>query len=180
MKLIDKIYFEEPIRDRFYNGFSEDEKVVLKYDGKTGVFTMRNFFTLAKPAERLVAKEEDIWLKDLSEDMQILGRNGFEKVKEIIRRAVYEPLFVVETDTKKTVTGASHQIPVIDNNEEKLVRTENLKEGDMVYVVENDGLNGHYEKIKKVEKDKNFRLSVYGMVTESGGAIISGIFQKSY
>ena len=180
MELKDKIYFEEPVRDRFYNGFSEDETVVLKYDGKVGIFTMRNFFTLVKPAERLVAKEEDIWLKDISEDIQVLGRNGFEKVSQVIRRKIYEPLFAVKTKTKSTVVSASHQVPVMKEDEEELVRAVNLKKGDMVYVTENDGSNGHYEEITEIAEDKKWRLSVYGMVTESGGALVSGIFQKSY
>ncbi len=180
MKLRDKIYFEEPVRDRFYNGFSEDETVVLKYDGKTGIFTMRNFFTLVKPAERLVAKEEDIWLKDISEDMEVLGRNGFERVLQVIRRKVYEPILVVKTKTHKTVVSASHEIPVSKENGEELVRADNLKEGDKIYVADENGENGRYEEIEKIEKDKKWRLSVYGMLTESGGAFISGIFQKSY
>ncbi len=180
MELRDKIYFEESILDRFYNGFSEEETIVLKYDNKVGVFPIIDFFILIKPAERLVAKEEDIWLKDISEDMQILGRNGFERVSQVIRRKVYEPLFIVQTKTRKTIVGASHQIPVMKEDKEELVRAENLKKGDMVYVEENDGSNGRYEEIEKVKKDNKNRLSVYGMLTESGGALISGIFQKSY
>jgi len=38
---------------------------------------------------------------DKTEDMQILSKNGFEKVYEIIRRVVYDPLLVIETKTKK-------------------------------------------------------------------------------
>jgi hypothetical protein len=179
MNLKDKIYFGEPIRDRFYNGYSEDETVVLRYDGKTGWITIRNLFKLVKPAERLVAKEEDIWLKKVDEDMQVLGRNGFERVYEIIRRVVYEPLLVIETETKKTTVSASHQIPVKRDGKDILARADELKEGDIVFVIEDDGATKE-EKIIKVYKDKKERLSVYGMVTETGGAAISRIFQKSY
>ncbi len=179
MELKDKIYFEEPIRDRFYNGYSEDETVTLQYDGKTELITIRNLFKLVKPAERLVAKEEDIWLKKISEDMLILGKNGFEKVQEIIRRVTYEPLLVIETDTKQTIVSSSHQIPVKRSGEGLLLRADALKEGDLVCVIKNDGsLND--EAIKKIYEDNKERLSVYGMVTETGGAIVSGIFQKSY
>ncbi len=179
MNLKDKIYFEEPIRDRFYNGYSQNETVVLRYDGKIGWITIRNLFKLVKPAERLVAKEEDIWLKKVNEDMQILGKNGFEKLYEIIRRAVYEPILVVETETKKTSVSASHQIPIKREGEELLARADELREGDVALVIEDDG-NVREEKVMKIYEDKKEYLSVYGMVTESGGAAISRIFQKSY
>ncbi len=179
MELKDKIYFEEPIRDRFYNGYSEYETVILQYDGKTDWITMRNLFKLVKPAERLVAKEEDIWLKNISEEMLVLGRNGFERIHEIIRRVVYEPLLTIETQTKKTTVSASHQIPIKRDAEELLLRANELKEGDIVCVIENDG-STRDESIKAIYEDKKEYLSVYGMITESGGAAISGIFQKSY
>lgn len=179
MELKDKIYFEEPIRDRFYNGYSGNETVILAYDGKTESITMRNLFKLVKPAERLVAKEEDIWLKDISEDMQILSKNGFERVYEIIRRVVYEPLLVVETKTKKTTVSASHQIPIKRDNQELLLRADELKEGDLVCVIEDDGSTKE-EAVEKIYEDTKEHLSVYGMITQTGGAAISGIFQKSY
>ena len=186
MNLKDKIYFQEPVMDRFYNGFSENETVVLRFDGKVGVFTIRNMFTLTDPAERLVAKEEDIWLKDIPKEkpMEVLGKTGFVKVQNIIRRRVYEPLFVVKTESgKKTVVSASHQIPVLRNEEEVLVRADNLKVGDLVFVKtgkEVDNPEGKFEKIVSVEKETKQHLSVYGLLTETGGAIISGIFQKAY
>ncbi len=179
MELKDKIYFEEPIRDRFYNGFSENETVLLQYDGKLGNFTMRNLFKLVKPAERLVAKEEDIWLKNLKEEFNVLGRNGFERVYEVIRRVVYEPLLVIETQSKRTVVSSSHQIPVKREKEEILLRADELKDGDIVIV--SGGENSISEEhIVKIYPDQNEHLSVYGMLTESGGAFISGIYQKSY
>ncbi len=179
MELKDKIYFEEPIRDRFYNGYSENETVILKYDGKTGSITMRNLFKLVKPAERLVAKEEDIWLKDISEDMQVLSKKGFERIHEIIRRVVYEPLLVIETKTKKTVVSLSHRIPIKRNAEELLLRADELKEGDTVFIVEDNG-DTKEEPIEKIYEDEKEYLSVYGMVTDTGGVAVSGIFQKSY
>jgi intein/homing endonuclease len=181
MELKDKIYFGEPIEDRFYNGFSEKETVVLRYNGKVGVFTIRNFFTLMDPAERLVAKEEDIWIKDMLEEKpaEVLGKNGFEKVLQLVRRATFEPLFVIKTESgKTTIVGASHRIPVMRDGEDVLVRAENIEEGDTVYVKEGDNLKT--EKVVKKELEGKRHLSVYGMITESGGAIISGIFQKSY
>ncbi len=182
MELKDKIYFEEPIEDRFYNGYSEKETVVLRYDGKVGVFTIRNFFTLMDPAERLVAKEEDIWVKDMLEEKpaEVLGKNGFEKVIQLVRRKTFEPLFIIQTESgKTTIVGASHQIPVLRESEELLLRAEDIKEGDLVYVKNGDG-NLKTEKIVKKELEGKRHLSVYGMITESGGAIVSGIFQKSY
>ncbi len=179
MELKDKIYFQEPIRDRFYNGYSENETVLLKYSGKTGVFTMRNLFKLVKPAERLVAKEENIWLKELKEDFEIYSKNGYERVTQIIRRLVYEPLLIIETQSKKTSVSASHQIPVKRNGEELLLRAAELKSGDVVLVVD-DTLNTKEESITNITEDKREYLSIYGMITESGGAFISGIFQKSY
>ena len=182
MELKDKIYFEEPIEDRFYNGFSEKETVVLRYNGKVGVFTIRNFFTLMDPAERLVAKEEDIWIKDMLEEKpaEVLGKNGFEKVLQLVRRATFEPLFVIKTESgKTTIVGASHQIPVVRDGEDILVRAENIEEGNVVYTADKEG-NLKTEKVVKKELEGKRHLSVYGMITESGGAIISGIFQKSY
>lgn len=179
MELMDKIYFEEPIRDRFYNGYSEEETVILRYSGKIGKFSIRNLFKLVKPAERLVAKEEDIWLKNIKEEMEVLGKDGFEQVYEIIRRKVYEPLLVIETKTKRTIVCSSHQIPVKRDQEDILLKAEDLKEKDEVYVSDGES-NGRYEEIVRIYPDNEERLSVYGMVTKTGGAMISDIFQKSY
>ena len=179
MELRDKIYFGEPIRDRFYNGYSENETVIVKYDNRTGSFTIRNLFKLVKPAERLAAKAEDIWLKDINEDFQVYSKNGFERVLEIIRRVSYEPLLVVKTETKQTVVTISHQIPIKRGGEEMLLRADELKVGDVVLVLMDDN-NTKEEQIKSIEENKKKFLSVYGLVTESGGAFISGIFQKSY
>jgi len=182
MKLRDKVHFREPVRDRFYNGYSEDETVLVRYSNKIGVFTIRNLFTLVKPAERLIDKGEDIWVKEIAEQMEVLSRDGFVKLLEVDRRKIFEPLLRIETKSGKyTIVSKSHKIPVMKENEEVLLRADNIKKGDLVYVSElKEGIAGKYEKIVKIKEDKKLRLSVYGMVTESGGAIISGIFQKSY
>ena len=182
MNLKDKIHFREPVRDKFYNGYSPDETVLLRYDGKVGVLTVRDLFILVKPAERLVTKSEDIWIKEITEEMEVLSRDGFIKLNGMVRRRVYEPLLRIETESKKcTVVSKSHKIPAMKENEEILLRADQLKVGDLLYVSElKENATGLYEKIVKIEQEENPPLSVYGMATESGGAIISGIFQKSY
>ncbi len=182
MNLKDKIHFREPVRDRFYNGYSPGETILLRYEAKVGVLTVRDLFILVKPAERLVLKSEDIWVKEIAEKMEVLGRNGFIKLVGMVRRKVYEPLLRIETKSKKcTVVSKSHRIPVMKENEEVLLRADQLKVGDLLYVSElKENVTGQYEKIVKIEREEKSPLSVYGMVTESGEAIISGIFQKSY
>ncbi|MGB9694512.1 MAG: Hint domain-containing protein [Caldisericaceae bacterium] len=179
MELNDKIYFGEPIQDRFYNGFSDMETVLARFSNKVGVVKVKDLFLIAKNTERMLSKEEDIWIKDIVEEMYVNSYENFDKVISIIRRRVYEPLIRIEVGKKVTVVSASHKIIISFDNGEHLIKASNLKVGDKVFVSK-DGSGVETAAVTKVMPEKKQHLHVYGLVTVYGGAFISGIFQKSY
>lgn len=179
MELRDKIYFGEPIQDRFYNGFSEMETVLVRYSNKVGIVRVKDLFAISKGAERMLSKEEDIWIKDIIDEMYVNSYEGLDRVLQIIRRSVYEPLVRLEVGKRITIVSSSHKIITTFDNGEHLVKAENLKIGDKVFVSK-DGIGIEIESITKIAPENENHLHVYGLVTVSGGAFISGIFQKSY
>lgn len=179
MELKDKIYFGEPIQDRFYNGFSEMETVVVQFANKVAALRIADLFVVAKGTERMLSKEEDIWIKDIVDDMQVTSRDGFDKVLQIVRRKVYEPLVRIEVGGRVTVVSSSHRIVVVSEGQERLEKAQNLNRGDQVLVsVEKAGVES--QAITGVGVENERPLHLYGLVTVSGGAFVSGIFQKSY
>jgi hypothetical protein len=179
VELKDKVYFGEPIQDRFYNGFSEMETVLARFSNKVGIVRIEDLFVVAKGTERMLSKEEDIWIKDIVDDMQVTSRDGFDKVLQIIRRRVYEPLVRIEVANRVSIVSSSHKIITTFDNGDHLERAQNLKTGDKV-LVSTDGTGVETESITKIMAEEENHLHVYGLVTASGGAFISGIFQKSY
>ncbi len=179
MELKDKIYSGEPIQDRFYNGFSELETVLVRYSNKVGIMPIKDLFSIIKGTERMLSKKEGIWVKDISEEMFVLSREGFDRVNSIVRRMVYEPLVRIQVGSRVTVISSSHKIVVTQDRVEKLVKGAEVKVGDTVFVSKN-GAGIEEAKITKVKLEEEIYLYVYGMETTSGGAFISGILQKSY
>ncbi len=179
MELKDKIYFGEPIQDRFYNGFSEKERMVVRFSNKVSIIRIEDLFVIAKGTERMLSKEEDIWIKDVVEDMQVTSRDGFDNILQIVRRRVYEPLVRIEVGDRVTVVSSSHSIVTVSEGTERLERAQKLKTGDRVLVsVEKTGVES--QAITHIATENESHLHLYGLVTVSGGAFVSGIFQKSY
>lgn len=179
VELKDKIYFGEPIQDRFYNGFSETETVVVQFSNKVGSIRVGDLFVIAKGTERMLSKEEDIWIKDIVDDMQVTSRDGFDKVLQIVRRKVYEPLVRIEVAGRVTVVSLSHAIVTVSEGKERLERAQDLKKGDEVFV-SGEKTEVQRQTVTDVSVDTEHHLHLYGLVTVTGGAFVSGIFQKSY
>jgi len=176
----DKIYFEEPILDRFYNGVSPEETVLARFANKAVIITLRNLFSLAEGAERLVSKEEDIWIKDITQEMHILSREGDVKILQIIRRKVYESILRIETEDFITTVSKSHEFLVVRENTEIILRANALKKGDILITL-SPTTQPQYQAVKNIEfvKEPQF-VSLYGLLTDTGTAYINGIFGKSY
>ncbi|MGB9666453.1 MAG: Hint domain-containing protein [Candidatus Cryosericum sp.] len=179
MELKDKIYFGEPIQDRFYNGFSEMETAVVTFSNKTGAVRIEDLFVIAKGTERMLSKEEDIWIKDIVDDIQVTSRNGLDKVLQIVRRRVYEPLVRIEAGSRVTVVSSSHGVMTVSDGSDVLKVARDVKVGDQV-LVSVEGVGTGLQPVTQISAEEGRHLHLYGLVTVSGGAFISGIFQKSY
>lgn len=179
MELKDKIYFGEPIQGRFYNGFSEKETVLVTFSNKTGAVRIEDLFVIAKGTERMLSKEEDIWIKDIVDDIQVTSRNGLDKVLQIVRRRVYEPLVRIEVGSRVTVVSSSHGVVTVSDGSDVLKMARDLKVGDQV-LVSVEGVGTGLQPVTQISAEEDPHLHLYGLVTVSGGAFISGIFQKSY
>lgn len=182
--LKDKITFGEPVLDRFFNGYSPNEYLLVRFANKVGFITVSNLFTVAtktlvpNATERMLSKMEDIWIKDIQDEMFVYSFNGFSKVLKIVRRRIYEPVYRVRTETKETFVSKSHKFVKIENEEEILVRAFELKEGDRLYTYSPN--IPKQEKVLEVKEIKPDFLHVYGILSEDFGAFVNGIFGKSY
>lgn len=180
----DKITFGEPILDRFFNGYSPLETVLVKFANKIGFVTVSDLFTLITKAsvpnatERMLSKAEDIWIKDVLDEVYVYGEGGFSRVVKIVRRRIYEDIFSVKTTTKKTDVSKSHKFVVKEELEEKLKSAFELKEGDKLRVYDKE--QEVFEPVVHVEVIKPSFLHVYGILTENFNAYVSGILGKSY
>lgn len=177
--LNEKVYFEEPVLDRFYNGVSPQEKVLAKFQIKIGEVSLINLFSVAKNTEILISKEEDIWVKNIDEEIFVSDRAGFTKIVQIIRRKVYEDVYLVRLENFHSIVSKSHKFLVIDKDEELFVSANSLKKGDTLLTLFSSA-QPKLEKISSVEKISPDFKFLYGLVTESSSAYINGIFGKSY
>lgn len=137
--LTDKITFGEPVLDRFFNGYSPSEYLLVRFANKVGFITVSNLFTVVtktlvpNATERMLSKAEDIWIKDIKDEMFVYSMNGFSKVLKVVRRRIYEPVYRVRTGTKETLVSKSHKFVKVEGDEEFLVSASSLKEGDNLY-----------------------------------------------
>ncbi|BAL80543.1 Hint domain-containing protein [Caldisericum exile] len=182
--LKDKITFGEPVLDRFFNGYSPHEYLLVRFANKVGFITVSDLFSVVtktsvpKATERMLSKAEDIWIKDIQDEMFVYSMNGFSKVVKIVRRRIYEPIYKIETEHHETIISKSHRFVKLINEEEVLTKAFELKEGDKVYTYSPN--NPKIETVLKVQEIKPDFLHVYGVLTEDFGAFVNGIFGKSY
>ena len=182
--LKDKITFGEPVLDRFFNGYSPSEYLLVRFANKVGFITVSNLFTVVtktlvpNATERMLSKVEDIWIKDIQDEMFVYSMNGFSRVIKIVRRRIYEPVYRVRTETKETFVSKSHKFVKIEDSEELLVNASSLKEGDKLYTYAPS--SPRIESVLEVKEIKPDFLHVYGVLTEDFGAFVNGIFGKSY
>lgn len=182
--LKDSITFGEPVLDRFFNGYSPHETVIVRFANKVGNITVSNLFTVVTKAsvpnatERMLSKFEDIWIKDVQDEMYVYSFNGFSKVIKIIRRRVYEEVFKVKTESKETVVSKSHKFVVNIDGSSILKNAFELQPKDKLYIYSPS--NPKLESVLEVKEIKPTFLHVYGILTEDFGAFVNGIFGKSY
>ncbi len=175
----DKIYFEEPVLDRFFNGVSPFELVTAKIGNRSGIINLMNLFASLSGAERLVSKDEGIWVKDVIEEVIVADRGGSTKVIQVMRRKVYEKVFEVVLSGAKTTVSMSHSFLVFRNDDEILLRASELVKNDKLLVLSpaNQPEIQEVEKVQEVKPSFNY---LYGLVTKSHSCYLSWIFGKSY
>ncbi|MGB9769343.1 MULTISPECIES: Hint domain-containing protein [Caldisericum] len=184
INLKDQITFGEPVLDRFFNGYSPHEYLLVRFANKVGFITVSNLFTVVTKAsvpnatERMLSKAEDIWIKDIQDEMFVYSFNSFSRVLKIVRRRIYEPIYKVKTERYETIVSKSHKFVKLIEEEEYLVKASDLKEGDKLYVHSLSGAK--VETVLQVQQIEPNFLHVYGVLTEDFGAFVNGIFGKSY
>ncbi len=169
------------------------ETVIARSNGKIFVTSFQKLYENLKENEKLLSKEDDAWGK-YPEGIEVLDKNGWTKVKRVVKKAKNKPMhFIKNEGGRSVIVTEDHPMVLGDNifkeaqsikSEEdklltvdvkKLLSSENLFFKDHLYLAKelfNKGITDFFiegmpfEEYSKYSKD----LEINGIISTSNNA----------
>ena len=135
------IYIHD-LRDRKLNSINcIDENGWISFKNENGIKYIQ-----LKELSTILNIEEGV--NQISKKCYVLGRNGWTRLKGVMKRPVKPNELIYNFKTRSGYdlrTTSNHKIPVIRDNQELILKAEEIKKGD--YLLTSDGVNSNLNNI---------------------------------